>query len=259
MQTEARKFNSDGVSAFRRVLNNARFGKKSNQAGLLDEAGLAEILELLFDDRFSEQVVDISLDSGKSFKNRLELGLYLKKCIPENSSAHQYENVGFWSWVSAFYINKILEPGSDQKSFKVWSDYRYIPEASLSKFRYYRHLCYLPYWICKTQPLEIAEFFLIQKTYTGSDVIEQLYTSDKDFLPFPGIIDVAKKLYINPVTNNYRKNFLGKTTPGSARRLANVIVKQWQLNYDLHVLSSDQIWEMLPKEFENWKRISRTA
>ena len=37
MQTEARKFNSDGVSAFRRVLNNARFGKKSNQAGLLDE------------------------------------------------------------------------------------------------------------------------------------------------------------------------------------------------------------------------------
>ena len=259
METEARIFNSDGIKAFQRILSEARSGKASSQAGLIDETGLAEISELLLDDKFSSLLLGISLEKGKTFKNRLELGLYLNERIPQKSSAREYENVGFWAWVSAFYIDKILEKTKDKKSFKVWSLYRYIPEASLSKFRYYRHLCFLPYWICKTQPLAVAEFFLIQKPFIGSEVIEKLFTSDKDFLPFPGIIEVAKKLYINPETRSYRKNVTGKTTPGSAIRLANVIVQQWQLNYDLHVLSSDQIWEMLPKEFENWKRLSRTS
>ena len=53
METEARIFNSDGIKAFQRILSEARSGKASSQAGLIDETGLAEISELLLDDKFS--------------------------------------------------------------------------------------------------------------------------------------------------------------------------------------------------------------
>jgi hypothetical protein len=70
------------------------------------------------------------------------------------------------------------------------------------------------------------------ETYKHSDNIEQLWTADKDFSSSPGIIEVAKELYIDKKKKTYRRNYLGKG-PGSARRLATVIVKQWQMNYDV--------------------------
>ena len=256
MEINARKFTSEGVEQLRNLFAIARFGLKSTQAANLDENLLGEITNLLFQDEITERIENIHLNDQQSFKSRLELGRYLHEKIPSNSTIDQYNNVGFWTWISALYLTQLLEPNKDGKSFKLWSNYRYIPEAQLSKLRYYRHLCFLPYWICKTQPQATAEFFLINKPYVHSDAIEQLYTADKDFLPFPGIIEVAKRLYINPQSNTYRKNYLGKSTAGSARRLATVIVKQWQLNYDLQVLTADQIWEILPKEFNNWKKLA---
>lgn len=258
MEIDARKFNSEGVTQLRDIFANARLGLKSTQAAKLDDASLNEISDLIFDDDYSTKLL-FKLDDKKVFESRLELGQYLNDQIPDGSSQEEYNNVGFWTWVSALYLTQLLEPVRGSKSYKLWSDYRYIPEAQLSKLRYYRHLCFLPYWICKTQPLKTAEFFLINKPYVHSDAIEQLYTADKNFLPFPGIIEVAKRLYINPNSNNYRKNYLGKSTAGSARRLATIIAKQWQLNYDLHVLTADQIWEILPKEFDSWKRLAHSS
>ena len=259
MEIDARQFSSEGVEKLRNIFDTARLGLKSTQAAKIDDKLLGEITNLLFRDELTQKLPTIKLDDKRGFKSRLELGKYLNEQIPKNSNIDQYINVGFWSWVSALYLTQLLEPNKDGKSFKLWSNYRYIPEAQLSKFRYYRHLCFLPYWIYKTQPQATAEFFLINKPYVHSDAIEQLYTADKNFTPFPGIIEVAKRLYINPNTNSYRKNYLGKSTAGSARRLATVIVKQWQLNYDLQVLPADQIWEILPKEFNNWKKLASTG
>ena len=256
MEIEARKFNTDGIEKLREIFFAGRIGSKSTQAAKLDGKTMSKISDLLFNEQYTEVMPNIKLHDDKLFESRLDLGLYLKNSIPDGSSGSEYENVGFWAWVSVLYMDQLLEPYTDGKSYKLWSNVRYIPEAQLSKLRYYRHLCFLPYWICKTQPRKTAEFFLINKPYSHSDVIEQLYTSDKDFLPFPSIIEVATRLYVNPKTNNYRKNYLGKSTAGSARRLATVIVKQWRLNYDLQVLTPDQIWEILPKEFDDWKRLA---
>ena len=259
MEVEARKFNRQGVDLLRQILNNAREGYKSNQAAKFNASHLAAVKEIVFDDELTDRIFpSFKFDSNKKFANRLELGRYLSKAIPNDSQAAEYENVGAWSWITSLYIEQLLKPNSGGKTLQLWTDPRYIPEAVMSKRRYYRHLCYLPYLIYKSHPEGTSEFFLAPLApFQHSDVIEQLYTSDQSFTPYPGVIEVAKKLYIDPKDGSYRPNFLGRTTAGSAFRLAKVICNQWQLNYDLHVLSDQQIWDLLPSEFNGWKRLGQ--
>lgn len=261
MLVDARKFNSNGIEAFKLILANAREGYKNNQAAKFNSDHLNAITDILFDDELTEHhVANFQIDANKKFVSRFTLGKYLNSIIPRNSDAAEYENVGFWSWLSGLYFEQLLKSNSGGKTFQLWTNPRYIPEAALSKRRYYRHLCYLPYHICKLHPEGTAEFFLAPlKPYQHSDVIEQLFTSDQNFTPYPGVIEVAKELYIDPETGSYRKNVTGRATAGSAIRLAQVICKQWQMNYDLHVLTKEQIWDLLPNEFNGWKRLAKAS
>lgn len=256
MEVNARIFSADGIKAIKNVFNVARSGLTTNKtAAKLQNTDLSQISDIVYNDKFTKIVPDIMIDPNRLFSNRLELGLYLNSIIDKKSIFSQYENVGFWTWISALYLDQILEPNKSKSEYKLWTDVRYIPLRELSKLRWYRHLCYLPYHICSRRPKASAEFFLIMETYKHSDNIEQLWTADKDFSSSPGIIEVAKELYIDKKKKTYRRNYLGKG-PGSARRLATVIVKQWQMNYDVNMLTRDQVWELLPKEFDGWKRLS---
>jgi len=260
MEVDARKFNSRGVEELKIILANARAGYTNTQAAKFTGDHLEALSKIIFDDDLTERIIpSFKLDSNKKFKTRLSLGKYLRSSIPDDSPASEYENVGFWAWVSSLYFEQLLKPNSGGKTFQLWTNPRYIPEAALSKRRYYRHLCYLPYLICRSHPEETAEFFLSLPPFQHSDVIEQVYTSDQNFTPYPGVIAVAKKLYIDPSDGSYRKNFLGRSTAGSAFRLAKVICNQLQMNYDPHVLSEDQIWDLLPKEFNGWKRLASSS
>ena len=259
MTVNARTLNDDGIKAIQLVFNVARTSLATNNtAAKLKTTDFDQISDIIYDDKYTTIVPDMIIDPHKIFSNRLELGLYLNSVIDKKSSFSQYENVGFWTWISALYLDQILEPNKDKTEYKLWTDVRYIPLRELSKLRWYRHLCYLPFHICSRRPEASAEFFLIMKPYIHSDNIEQLWTADKDFSSSPGVIEVAKELYIDKKTKNYRRNYLGKG-PGSARRLATVIVKQWQMNYDVNMLTKDQVWELLPQEFDSWKTISERA
>ena len=257
MQIDARQFNSDGINELKRIFSSARQGYKNTQAAKFTRDNIKAVNALAFDDKLTSPLSGFHLEADKKFKNRLELGKYLSDVIPNNSEAVEYQNVGFWSWVSALYLDQILKPNSGGKTFQLWTNPRYIPEHILSKRRYYRNLCFLPYWICKSHSTETAEFFLMLPPYQHSDIIEQLYADDQSFVAYPGVVDVAKKLYIDPQKGVYRPNTTGRTTAGSGWRLAKVICKQWELNYDLQALSSDSIWNLLPAEFNGWKRIAK--
>lgn len=259
MEIEARRFNSDGIKALKDIFEMARSGITSSAAAKFTQNDLEAVTQLAFEPNLTEPAYGFVLHDDRKFSNRFELGKYLADTIPSNSAAGDYENVGFWSWISAVYIDQILKPNKGGKTFQLWTSVRYIPQPQLSKRRYYRHLTFLPYWICKMHAPETAEFFLMRRPYEHSDIIEQLYTSDENFTPYPGVIDVAKRLYIDKANQNYRPNVTGRATPGSAVRLAQVICKQWQLNYDLHALTADQIWQLLPAEFNGWKRQAKQA
>ncbi|MDB4078253.1 hypothetical protein N9509_02415 [Amylibacter sp.] len=256
MEINARILNDDGISAIKRIFSNARVGLAStNIAANFKTDDFTQINNIIYDDKFTIIAPDTMIDPNRIFSNRLELGLYLNSVIDKKSSLSQYENVGFWTWISALYLNQILEQKKSKSEYKLWTDVRYIPHKKLSKLRWYRHLCYLPYHLCSRRPASIAEFFLMMEPYKHSENIEKLWTQDKEFSSSLGVIEVAKELYIDKKTKEYRKKYTGDG-PGSAKRLANVIVKQWQMNYDVNMLSRDQVWDLLPKEFDGWKKLS---
>ena len=76
-----------------------------------------------------------------------------------------------------------------------------------------------------------------------------------------GLMQAALEMYMDPKTGRMKSNALGEATGGSARRLATKIAKQLQMNFDLQSMTKDEIYPLLPAEFDSWKMppIAKTA
>ena len=63
-------------------------------------------------------------------------------------------------------------------------------------------------------------------------------------------------MYLDDESGMMRKRALGKETPGSARRLATKVAKQLQMNFDMHSMSKEEVYALLPQEFDTWRKRS---
>jgi hypothetical protein len=121
VEVNARIFSADGIKAIKNVFNVARSGLTTNKtAAKLQNTDLSQISDIVYNDKFTKIVPDIMIDPNRLFSNRLELGLYLNSIIDKKSIFSQYENVGFWTWISALYLDQILEPNKSKSEYKLW-------------------------------------------------------------------------------------------------------------------------------------------
>jgi hypothetical protein len=72
------------------------------------------------------------------------------------------------------------------------------------------------------------------------------------------IVQMTIKLYWDPNTNRWKDGASATEGPGVILRLMEVL-GQFDLTYDLHSLTADQLYNMLPKEFDRFKRTPETA
>lgn len=86
-----------------------------------------------------------------------------------------------------------------------------------------------------------------------SDDIENLYTSHKDFLTSPGLLEVSVEMYIDPKRGSLKRDAWKKDFPGSARRLVTKVARQVEMNFDMHSMTKDQVYDLLPAEFDAWR------
>lgn len=256
MITQLKTFNQDGLELFRSMIDEERGKGSVRQASLVDDAFLSRVEALAQNPKYNQDLAsDSSIDLNLKFFNRFEMGSYLNQILPADISLVQHTNAGLWAWISAVYFRQLLEKTKKGEKYKLWSSYRYVPIA-YQKFRYYRHLAFMNFWLHRTMGVSVAQFFLSRPLYEHSDAVEQLYTQDRDFLTSPGLIEVALELYMDPKTGSMKAKALGETTGGSARRLATKIAKQLQMNYDLQSMTKDEIYPLLPPEFDPWKPVS---
>lgn len=253
MNTHLRKFTDEGIEEFRSLIDEERRKGNSRQASLVDESFVKAIESLALDPDYTELMhVDCALDLNRSFTDRYDMGAYLNTQLPADISLVQHTNVGLWSWVSAVYFRQVVEASKKNGQFKLWSSYRYVP-LQYQKFRYYRHLAFMNFWLHRTMGDDVARFFLSRPLYDHSDAIERLYTQDRDFMASTGLMQAALEMYMDPRTGRMKSNALGEATGGSARRLATKIAKQLQMNFDLQSMTKEEIYPLLPKEFDVWK------
>ncbi|MEL7098928.1 MAG: hypothetical protein AAGM84_08880 [Pseudomonadota bacterium] len=254
MQRTLCQFNPDGVAAFQELVDGERAKVKPSQPAKVSEDFFVKVEKLAEASALVQEVQGASkIDTAKHFASRYEFGAYLNEKLPRDLSTVQYSNVGLWAWISAVQLRQLLKPSSRGSSFDLWSSYRYIPLA-YSKFRYYRHLAFISFWLHRQLGETAARLFLSRPMYEHSDAIEQLYTSDKDFLTTPALLEVAVEMYLDEESGVMKKKALGKETPGSARRLATKVAKQLQLNFDMHSMTKEQVYSLLPAEFDDWRK-----
>ena len=252
MMQAVREFTSDGVHEFSLILGEEREKVKPTQPSKVDENFLAKIRQLSSDTALTKNSgFEASIDLSRKFQSRLAFGQYLNQILPDLSQV-QYENIGLWSWISAAYFDQLLKASNRGNTFELWSSYRYIP-VEYSKFRYYRHLAFMSFFVTRRLGENASKLFLSRPLYEHSDTFEQLYTSDKDFLTTPALIDIAVELYLKPDGAGMKKSSVGRKTPGSLWRLGNIIAKQLLMNFDLHSMNKQQVYQLLPEEFEPWK------
>lgn len=247
------EFNSDGLVAFQELMDAEKGKVKPSQPAKVSEDFFSTVKKIAGTSALVQEVPGAGpIDDSLVFNSRYDFGHYLHETLPVELSKVQYSNVGLWAWISAVYLPQLLKRSNRGNSHDLWSTYRYIPLA-YSKFRYYRHLAFISFWLHRQLGETAARLFLSRPMYEHSDAIEQLYTSDKDFLTTPALLEVSVEMYLDAESGAMKKKALGKETPGSARRLATKVAKQLQMNFDMHSMTKEQVYTLLPPEFDAWR------
>ena len=91
---------------------------------------------------------------------------------------------------------------------------------------------------------------LCGEIHTPGDVYEQL-ASRQEWITSSQIQKAVTKLYYDHNNMSLKKGSGGKGG-GSARRLSDVL-KQFNMNYDFYAIKSDDLINLLPKEFDRFK------
>jgi len=244
-------FNSLGIQAFRDLINEKRITVSHSAPAIVDEEFIESVVALCFDENLTTSLRDkCEIDETKIFHTRFEVGKYLHDQLPKESNEIVPDNDGLWTWISALYFEQLLESKS-RNTFKLWSEYRYIFLNELRRF--YRHLVFTPFWIYRTRGEDVARFFVSVAPFTGGDAVEQLYSRVEYFVQIPSLVEAALELYVDPKTQKLKAGTTSKNKPGGAIRLAMQIPQQLSMTYDLSSMSKDEILDILPHEFDEWR------
>lgn len=232
MDIDLRSFTEEGLRKFEKFLGDVKSGMPADGRDALLRHDEAEVV------------------SGKicvypqKFESRLAAGKYFLEVFSGVAEARL--GVGVWAWLSLYFFDSVCPPNA--KGQRVVGDVaRYIPDPSNFQ-RYYRHLLYGPFSICRHYRGDpgIAMAVLCSPVDQPGDVVESL-ASRHEMITCPTIMDAATYLYVNK-QGKHRRGAASKAN-GSARRLAAVL-RQLDVTYDFFDMSAQDLLDMLPEEFD---------
>jgi len=204
---------------------------------------------------FSEEfsVISISIDETRRFNSKLELAEYLQRCFTD--AGLNRENVlqlnGLWTWLAYVWFDQlapITNPATAKRAMK--ADARYICSSDYRD--YYRHLVSGPYSIYSLHGADNSNIFLYSCVSEYDDFVEQ-FASRQYIISRKNIVEAIHRLYFNSQEGRPKRGAQSREKPGNIRRLVKVI-QQFELTYDIYTMSADSILELLPPEFNEWKR-----
>ena len=212
--------------------------------------------QLLHDDRYSEPHIfddgkTRSIESGLSFDSHLALAEAIDSCLGSDQSSKKLKGErGLWSWFSLLFYRELrsqTRPGLWKKAAQP----RFIPSGKGNS--YYRHNVFMPYHMLRRFGAQKAAVFLegAKDTTVWPEVNEQLLSTNLT-RNCDSLIEAATKLYYDESTTKVKLH-AGSDGDGSARRLRTVF-SQFYETYDMMSMTSEQILDILPSEFDRFKQ-----
>jgi len=228
----------EGIRSFREYLASLRAGASDNPPW-----------ELLSDFRssanfdFNVEVEDLEFSTG------LDAAKYLYEILSTVEYSRVDQNVGLWSWLSLKYIDQLC-PVRRNGSRRPGQDYRFILEP---EFRYYyRHLLFGAYTVFRLHGSKAPLLFDGPPSEMNKFRLE--LACRQGFITNKGIIEAASLLYYDTQRGRAKPGAAATTRkPGTLFRFIDV-VQQLDLTYDLHSMTGEQVLNLLPKEFDEWRR-----
>ncbi len=186
----------------------------------------------------------------QDFASRYELAGHVLAALQDCDFNRINYAPGLWAWLSLFYVD-LLCPVDRHGRRTVLELPRYLltPEYR----NYYRHLVREAVILVRKNG-EYARALLTSRAgrFRISSVFEEI-ASRQDLISNPGVVELVWRLYFNPKRRTIRVGVTGQGRSGGIRRFA-LVLQQLSLNYDLPALNAKQIADLLPREFESWKR-----
>ena len=206
--------------------------------------------EILTDPTTSETIEPEILIEKREFPNRFAAAEYLYQRLGKAEINSIARDRGLWAWLSLMYFDQLCPKDNNGKR-KIGELARLIP--AVGDFRkYYRHLLAGPFSIYRTyrDNPDRAYALLSNPLHQPGEIAEQL-SAYQQIVTNAAIIEAATILYIDKETMQSKRGAGGKG-PGSARRLPN-FWSQFDVTWDLYSMTSNEILDMLPHEFDRFK------
>ncbi len=233
-----RRLNEKGLGEFSLFLDSLVGDDPSETPKtLLEDHGMSDPLEIL---------IDIE---PQDFDTRYKAAEYLFNALSTLDNSEVERDKGLWAWLSLFFFEKLCTVDTSGLR-KPGARAKWIPETGDFR-RYYRHLLAGPYLIYRAHRdnPKRALVLLCGRLDRPGEIVEQL-ASRQEIITNQAIIETATKLYIDTKTGQPKTGAAGKGG-GSARRFAEIL-NQFDVTWDLSVMESEDILNMLPKEFDKF-------
>jgi hypothetical protein len=227
-----RRFTPEGIARFEAVLDE------------IEERGDANVDAVLLDDSLTERLSDQDILEVQRFESRLDAGRYLYQTFrPLESKLTDLErDRGLWTWLGGAWIDMFAPLAGGRRVLKgrprwvLYTDHR----------KYYRHILAGPYRIYRAHRdhPENAMALLANPVAQPGELVEQ-FASRQQIVSNPNLLQAITRLYYDHDSGKLKRGHGGKG-PGSPRRLAQDILPQFDLTWDIYGMHPDEILALLP-------------
>ena len=158
---------------------------------------------------------------------------------------------GLWSWLALALFDRLC-PKHPRHGRKVRDSSRLLFDPDFK--RYYRHLLAGPFFIYRqySDNPASAMAILCQAVDSPGDIVEQI-ASRQELVANRDIVSLLTSLYYDSESGRLKRGAGGKGG-GSARRLANDLIAQFDLTWDLQTAGVEKLEALLPDEFNRFRR-----
>ena len=233
-----RKLNRSGVAKFHAYISALRRGS------FVDPP--TYILE---DDEYSDALPwSVDIDADRQFQTRYDMGEYLSEVLVDCDIPALSLDTGFWTWIALLYFDQLC-PDEGDGTRKVREDENYI--LSLSYLKRMRHAIRTTY-LFVSRFGEKVRFLFSGPMRTRGELIEQL-SQRQELTNCDAVVIAAAILYNDPNKRTFKRGATSRNTRGAINRFVKVL-QQFSVTYDLQSVPASDLVNLLPPEFDRFKR-----
>lgn len=261
----ARKLTPQGIGELQELCEKVRREfRKGESIHNIDRWSLPEAKTYLDDSELSDDLpreLKFSLDDKRDFVNQYDLAGYLFRCLPQPIRENPWlgEVEGVWEWLAILYAEQFSSADDEEdegerriKRPLFGKEDIYWIRDQRDDFVHYTFGGFALY-AAVVKNRSLCQKLLSSRLGVYPKACRELYKRRR-IISCPSIVELAVKLYWDEATKTWKKA-CAHNEPGGVRRLTEVL-GQFEYTYDLYSLTADELWEMLPREFDRFKESS---